>query len=84
MKNTLSDLNDHLFMCLERLNDESLSPEELEKEVARCDAVTKIAGTIVTTASVQLRAYEYVNNCSASPYREIPATILGDKNAKEI
>ena len=51
MKNTLTDLNNHLFMCLERLNDENLSPEELEQEVRRSDAVSKIATTIVASSN---------------------------------
>ena len=43
MKNTLQDLNNHLFEQLERLNDEDLSDEELDKELKRADGMTKIA-----------------------------------------
>lgn len=32
MKNTLGDLNNHLFAQLEKLSDEDLSEEELDKE----------------------------------------------------
>ena len=39
MKNTLSDLNNYLFESIERLNDDSLSDEELEKEIKRSEAV---------------------------------------------
>ena len=34
MKNTLVDLNNHLFAELERLSDEDLTSEELEAEAA--------------------------------------------------
>lgn len=33
MKNTLSDLNNHLFAQLERLGEEDLDKEEIKKEV---------------------------------------------------
>ena len=35
MKNTLQDLNNHLFEQLERLNDEDLSNEQLDQELRR-------------------------------------------------
>ena len=34
-RNTLMDLNNHLFAELERLGDEDLSQEELEKEISK-------------------------------------------------
>ena len=33
MKNTLADLNNHLFEQMERLNDDDLNNEELDKEI---------------------------------------------------
>lgn len=55
-KNKLSDLNDHLFMTLERLGDEDLSNEELEKEIERSKAISTVAGKIIDNARVVLDA----------------------------
>ena len=58
MKNKLTDLNDHLFAQLERLSDESLTPEQIEKEVVRAQAVVQVADCIVANAGVQLQAVQ--------------------------
>ncbi len=58
MKNKLADLNDHLFAQLERLSDENLTAEQIEKEVVRAEAVVSVADTIVANANVQLKAIE--------------------------
>jgi glycerol-3-phosphate dehydrogenase len=56
MKNRLSDLNNHLFAQLERLADEGLTAEQIEKEVKRADAIVQVADTIVDNARLQLTA----------------------------
>lgn len=56
MQNTLKDLNNHLFAQLERLGDEEMSQEKLNVEVARSEAVVKIASTIIDNANTVLRA----------------------------
>lgn len=43
MRNTLSDLNNHLFEQLEMLNDEDLDDEGLDRELKRADGMSKIA-----------------------------------------
>lgn len=56
MRNKLTDLNDHLFAQLERLSDEDLSDEQLEKEIERSKAVTDISKSIISNASLRLDA----------------------------
>lgn len=50
MKNKLTDLNNHLFAQLERLSDENLTPEQIEQEVKRTDAIVDVSEQIVRKA----------------------------------
>ena len=52
MKNTLTDLNNYLFEALERINDDDLDEEGLDKEIKRAEATTKVATTIINNATV--------------------------------
>lgn len=58
MKNTLGDLNNHLFAQLERLNDEDIKGEALEEEMNSAKAVTNIAKEIINNANTVLKAKE--------------------------
>lgn len=59
MKNSLSDLNNHLFAQIERLNDETLKGDELQEEIHRAKAVTGISTQIISNARLVLDAQEY-------------------------
>ena len=62
MKNTLAELNNHLFAQLERLGDEELSGEELEKEVKRAESITKIARVVIENSNTVLKSIELKSN----------------------
>lgn len=55
-KNKMSDLRDHLFAQLERLNDDSLTPEQIEAEAKRSGAIVDLSDQLVTMSRVQLDA----------------------------
>lgn len=55
-RNTLGDLSNHLFEQMERLNDESLSEEQLKKEIERAHAMANIADQIVKRGNLMLKA----------------------------
>ncbi len=62
MKNTLGDLNNHLFEQLERLNDDDLTDEELEREIRKSDAVVKVAEQIIQNGQLALRTMQHMDN----------------------
>jgi hypothetical protein len=55
-RNTLLDLNNHLFEALERINDEELSGEALDAEIRRARAVSGVASQIIKSGNLALSA----------------------------
>ena len=76
-KNRLIDLNDHLFEQLERLNDDDLTEEDLQKEVTRSDAMSKIAQNIIKNGELALKTMKYVNGDEEE--KKVPEMLV-DKN----
>ncbi len=60
MKNKLSDLNNHLFAQLERLSEEGLNGEDIEREAKRADAIVALADQILRGADLTLKAVSIV------------------------
>lgn len=58
MKNTLGDLNNHLFAQLERLSDEDITGEKLVEEINRAKAISGIANQIISNGNLVLKAKE--------------------------
>jgi hypothetical protein len=54
-RNTLGDLNNHLFAQLERLGEEDLKDEELQKEIGRARAITGLASQIIANGTLVLK-----------------------------
>lgn len=59
MKNTLTDLNNHLFAQIERLSDEELTGEELVQEIERAKSVSGISQQIIANGKLALDAEEF-------------------------
>jgi hypothetical protein len=80
MKNQMSDLNDHLFMQMERLGDEGKTPEEIELECRRAVAMVGVADQILRHASLQIQAAKMITDHSGvDPTPYLPK--LGGKTA---
>lgn len=62
MKNTLGDLNNYLFETLERLLDEDLTEEQMQKEIVRSQAVTSVAETMIHNGELALKTMQHLND----------------------
>lgn len=60
MKNTITDLNNHLFAQLERLSDEEITPQQLAHEIERGKALNSIALTLVQSHTNSVEAMKVV------------------------
>lgn len=74
MRNHLTDLNDHLFAEMERLSDEDLTDEQIEREIKRAKAVTSVAQAIVANGNLALRAAEF-SDSALSADTTVPAML---------
>lgn len=77
MKNKLVDLNNHLFETIERLNDDELSDDDLQKEIRRAAAISNISRQIIDNAKVELDATKLALEYGGSGRREgiLPAML---------
>lgn len=62
MKNTLVDLNNHLFAQLERLSDEEIKGYELKEEIERSKAVMSISKSIVDNGALALDVHKFMDD----------------------
>jgi hypothetical protein len=76
MKNTLGDLNNHLFAQLERLGDEDLKGEKLQEEINRAKAISDIATQIIANGSLVLKAKAFMSNALDAD-AELPKMLEG-------
>ncbi|RYH04099.1 hypothetical protein EU805_01635 [Salipiger sp. IMCC34102] len=81
-KNKLTDLNDHLFAQMERLSDESLTPDQIDAEVKRAAAMVGVADQISGNAELQLKAAKLFADHGSSVLPMLPQ-IGGTKATSE-
>ena len=75
MKNTLVDVNNYLFEAMERLNDDELTDEQLEREIKRTEAVTRVAKTIVDNTNLALNIKKHLDEYGQGENYQIPGII---------
>lgn len=78
MKNTLQDLNNHLFEQLERMNDEDLTNEQLDQELRRADGMAKIATQIIENGELAFKTMVHMDEYGYnSGHRAVPVMLKG-------
>ena len=73
MKNKLADLNDHLFAQIERLSDEDLTPEQIDREAKRGQAIVAAADQIIRNAALRIQAAKIAAEYGPDPTPHLPA-----------
>lgn len=76
MRNTLGDLNNHLFAQLERLGEEELEGDKLHAEISRAEAISKIATQVIATGSLVLKAKSFMDD-SLDAETKLPKMLEG-------
>ncbi len=64
MKNTLTDLNNYLFEQLERLNDDDITPEQLDREIKKTDSVVQISEQIIKNGELAYKTMKHLDEYS--------------------
>ncbi len=71
----LDDLNEYLFLELDRITNDDLSEEQLDTEIKRAASITKIAQTIINNGNLALSAMNAANEYgfnAKNPEKNIP------------
>jgi len=76
----LNTLNDYLFTQLERLSDETMSEEQLDRELRRTDAYINVATAVIQNGQLQLNALKLVGEYGENIANVGNSSLLGIGN----
>ena len=84
MKNTLTDLNNYLFEQMERLNDDDLTDEQLDKQLKKADTMVKVAEKIIQNGELAFRTMKHMDEYgyNAGYAKKVPPMLEVDKNGE--
>ena len=77
MKNTLTDLNNYLFEQLERLNDDELTEEQMERELKKTDGIVRISEKIIANGELAFKTMKHMDDYGYynTGNRKVPALL---------
>jgi hypothetical protein len=53
-RNKLSDLRDHMFAALERLDDEEMTTEQIKNEIDKAKSIAMVGSVIINSAKIEI------------------------------
>jgi len=53
-RNKMNDLRDHLFAALERLDNDELTADDLQKEIEKAEAISGLGNVIINSAKIEV------------------------------
>ena len=77
MKNTLGDLQNHLFAQLERLGEEEIEGDKLQEEISRARAVSDLASKIISNGALVLEGHKFMDD-RMNADKKLPKMLEGD------
>lgn len=77
-RTSLRDLNEYLFEALDRISNDELEGEDLDKEINRAEAITKVSKAILDNADVALRAQKHMDEYGHSANFVTPMLLGGE------
>ena len=79
MKNTLMDLNNYLFEQIERLNDDDLTDEQLERELKKTDSIVKVSEKIIENGELAFKTMKHMDEYGYGAQRSAPKMLTYEK-----
>lgn len=76
--NSLADLNAILFNQIQKIQNEDATDEELEKEIKKSEAITKLSSQVLSSANIALQAQKQFDEFGTGRTVDIP--LLGISN----
>ena len=72
MKNTLNDLNNYLFEQIERINDDTLTGDELDEELRKAESICKVSEKIIRNGELAYKTMKHMDEYGYNVQRSVP------------
>jgi hypothetical protein len=78
--NSLADLNDILFRQIERIENTDQSDEELEANIRKSEAITKLSSQVLGSAKLAIEAQKQFDEYGTGRTVDIPLLGISNQN----